>query len=97
MFAITMIAIGVMLLSLFFLFGGHRSRLHGASKKITLASDVTSESLSWEKPTLCANTKHTTADKPTAARNLRGETADGPHTLIITNPLGGHPLNVIQG
>jgi hypothetical protein len=45
MFAITLIAIGVALLGLFFIFGGHRSRLQGASKKVTLASDVAPESL----------------------------------------------------
>jgi hypothetical protein len=44
-FAITLIVIGVALLSLFFFFGGHRSRLKGASKEITLATDVASEPL----------------------------------------------------
>jgi hypothetical protein len=45
MFALTMIVIGIVLLGLFFLFGGHRSRLKGASKKIKLATDVAPEPL----------------------------------------------------
>jgi hypothetical protein len=45
LFDVTMIVIGVVLLSLFFFFGGHRSRLKGASKEITLATDVAPEPL----------------------------------------------------
>jgi hypothetical protein len=45
MFAITLIAIGIVLLALFFFFGGHRSRLQGASKKVKLPRDVAPEPL----------------------------------------------------
>jgi hypothetical protein len=45
MFAITMTVIGILLLGLFFLFGGHRSRLQGVSKETKLASDVAPEPL----------------------------------------------------
>jgi hypothetical protein len=40
MFAIILLAIGLMLLSLFYFLGGHRSRLEGARKKIKLPSDI---------------------------------------------------------
>jgi hypothetical protein len=45
MFAIAMIVVGITLLGLFFLFGGHRSRLQGASKKTKLPKDVAPEPL----------------------------------------------------
>ena len=45
MFTITLIIIGVVLFGLFFMFGGHHSRLQGASKEIKLATDVAPEPL----------------------------------------------------
>jgi hypothetical protein len=50
MFAIAMIVVGITLLGLFFLFGGHRSRLQGASKKTKLPKDVAPEPLGESMP-----------------------------------------------